>query len=160
MKRTVVSLFENLEDAERAIKRIDPQLAYAHISIVVKNKPQHQDLEASMSPYETRLHSMNGVLVQSPVIDVPELGKVAAAGPLAGALMQDDKGLSDSLIYYGIGAHAAQDYQDKVRQGHTLVVIESDSAKTNEIANLLLHHGAYEAKKWSATIDHPLYPHG
>lgn len=160
MKRTVVSLFEHLEDAERAIKLIDPQMAYAHISIVVKNNRKNPDLEASMSAYETRLHSMDGVLVQSPVIDVPQLGKVVAAGPLAGALMQDDKGLSDSLIYSGVNARAAQDYEDKVRKGHTLVVIGSDTSKTNEIANLLLQHGAYDVKKWSENLDHPLYPYG
>jgi len=162
MKRTVVALFSELAQAERAIKKIDPGLAYSQISVVVKNVPPHAYNDTEYGEdisfrHQERLQSLDGVLVQSPVIDVPELGKVAAAGPLAGALMQDDKGLSDSLVYYGIGAHEALSLEEQVREGATLVVIETDASKANQVSNILLDYGAYDLKKWSNSIDHPLY---
>ncbi|MHB8172591.1 MAG: hypothetical protein ACYDG6_13800 [Thermincolia bacterium] len=163
MKRTVVALFADLSEAERAIKEIDPGLAYSQISVVVKNLPPrtYNDTEFAEElnfHHREKLQNLDGVLVQSPVIDVPDLGKVAAAGPLAGALMQDDKGLSDSLIYYGIGTHEAVSLENQVREGATLVVIETDNSKVNQISNILHDYGAYDVKKWSTSIDHPLYP--
>ncbi|MHB9094314.1 MAG: hypothetical protein ACYC21_06550 [Eubacteriales bacterium] len=164
MRRTVVGLFKSLSQAERALTEIETS-GYANnqISLVVKNIPglnnsKGDGEEISGVPYNGVLHDFDGFLVQAGGIDLPVVGNVNAGGPLAGALIQRDKSLAESLTYYGVNSKRAAQIENFVNDGYILAVIETNNSKAAEVANLLNGYGAHNVEKWSKTIDKPLKP--
>lgn len=146
MRRTVIGLFKSLEQAERALREIENK-GYANnqISLVVKKDPEsHLDF--------------NDFLVQADNIDLPDIGNVTAGGPLAGALVQGDKSLAESLTYYGIGGERAASVENFVHEGYVLAVIETNNEKASAVANILEGQGAHNVEKWSKFSDKPLRP--
>ncbi|MFZ3172181.1 MAG: hypothetical protein WA118_09385 [Carboxydocellales bacterium] len=79
---------------------------------------------------------------------------------MGGALIQGDKSLSQVLAYYGVDLEQANYYQDKVGSNCTLVLTETDSSKSNEVANRLVNFGAFGVEMWSRSLEHPLHPFG
>jgi len=166
LKRTVVGLFKAMHQAERALREIENSgYANSQISLAVKNSPdtgqrlnEEYAAEISGDPALGLLHDFNGFLVQANNIEVPDTGKVSAGGPLAGALIQGDKSISQALTYYGVDTNRAMAIEDYVNKGYILVVVETESSKTNKVANILDGYGAHGVEKWSKTIDKPLTP--
>lgn len=166
MKRTVVGLFKSLHQAERALREIENSgYANSQISLLLRNSPEtgrhfneEYAAEVSADPALGLLHDFDGFLVQANNIEVSELGMVSAGGPLAGALIQGDKSLSQALTYYGVDTDRAIAVEDLVREGQVLTVIETESNKANKVANILDGHGAHGVEKWSKSINKPLIP--
>ena len=141
MRRTVIGLFKSLDQAERAISEIEMAgLANNQISLVAKRDLAHTD----------------GFLVQADNINLPFVGNVTAGGPLAGALIQGDKSLAESLTYYGVGGERTAQIENYVNDGFILAVVETNASKASEVANLLSGYGAHNVEKWSKSIDKPL----
>lgn len=164
MRRAVISWFKSLEQAQGAIKEIgEAKLANNEISLVVKaDHPTRFWFEMGEELTEQAANPLavfNGMLVQTQTIELPELGKVAAAGPLGGTLMREgDEGLSQSLANYGLSEDRAKYYEQKVRDNMVLALIETDNSKVNRVANILSAFGGKDVEKWSRTIDKPLKP--
>lgn len=167
MNRTIVALYDNLAGAMEAVLKISPHLGSSQLSLVTRRNHHgavinpREEYAAELTYGNTEpLQPLDGLLIQTSNIQVPQLGKVAAAGPLGGFLAQEDKSLTDVLTYYGVGLDNANYYQDKVRDNCTLVLVETDNSKVNEVANQLKSYGAFGVDKWSTSIDHPLHPYG
>lgn len=164
MKRTVLGLFKSLHQAERALREIENSgYANSQISLVIKNSPaagqkfnEEYAAEISGDPKLGLLHDFDGFFVQANSIEVPDTGTVSAGGPLAGALIQGDKSIAQALTYYGVDTDRAFEVEKAVNQGQILVVIETESAKANKVANILDGYGAHDVAKWSRTIDKPM----
>lgn len=164
MRRTVLGLFKSLHQAERALKEIEASgFANNQISLVAKKVPGPPEKfdygETTLGNITSGvLHDFDGFLVQAGDIDLPVIGSVTAGGPLAGALIQGDKSLAESLSFYGVSGERGAEIENFVRDGYVLAVIETNSTKASEAANLLDGYGAHHVQKWSKSIDKPLRP--
>lgn len=156
MRRAVIGWFKSLEQAQSAIREIgEARLANNEISLVMKApEPAGFNFEQA-----GELSVFEGMLVQAETVELPELGRVSAVGPLGGTLMREgDEGLSQGLANYGLPADRAKYYEEKVQQKKILTVIETESSKINQVANILSSFGGKDVEKWSRTIDKPLKP--
>lgn len=166
MRRTIIGVFKSLQQAERALSDIETNgYASSQISVVVKkssdpsfgNNSEYAE-EITGNPSIGMLHDFDSFLVQADDIELPGIGHCIAGGPLAGALMQGDKPLAGALTYYGVGDESAAQIENFVRDGFVLAVIETNSTKSGEVANLLSGYGAHHVEKWSKTIEKPIMP--
>lgn len=150
IRRTIVATFKSIEQAEQAIKEIETKgLANNQISVVIRNRPANHEMAAELDPQATHpLEGLAGVLVQADNIDLGETGMVAAGGPVAGVLLQADKNIADCLEYYGVSRDSALAYQEDVKNGLALVVIETNNDKANQTANILDGYGGKQVTKW------------
>ncbi|MGC7870812.1 MULTISPECIES: hypothetical protein [unclassified Desulfosporosinus] len=170
MRKTVVAIFKGPQQTKEAIEEIQGEsLANSKISVVVLSDYLHQGEfkeeianELAYYPSEINLDKFNAWLVQAPPFNVPNLGEVAAAGPIANLLMHQPqgRGLTEALLVYGISAERARHYEHEVRTGHWLVLITTNHEKQNSVANALGAFGGKDIEKWNTSIDHPLYPIG
>jgi len=170
MSKTAVAIFKGSQQMKDAIEEIqEGSLANSKISVVVRSEFMHQGEfreeianELTYSPSEINLDTFNAWLVQSPPFNVPNLGEVVVAGPLANELMHQahGRGLVEVLIGYGLSELRAHHYEHEVRTGHWLVLIQTNHEKINKLANTLQSYGGRDIEKWNSTIEHPTYPLG
>lgn len=157
MKKTVIGLFKSMHQVERALREIENSgYANSQISLVVKNSPAAGQLfneeyaaEVTGDPALGLLHDFDSFLVQANNIEVPDIGTVSAGGPMAGALIQGDKSVSQALTYYGVDTDRAMTVENYVKDGQILAVIETESTKANKVSNILDGYGAHGVEKWS-----------
>ncbi|HWI55501.1 MAG TPA: hypothetical protein VNT57_07395 [Desulfobacteria bacterium] len=164
MRRVVIGVFKSLHQAERALSKIETEgYASSQISLVIKkqhnpsfsNNMEYAE-EITGDPSIGMLHDFDSFLVQADEIDLPGIGSVMAGGPVAGALVQGDKTLAAALSYYGVSGERAAEIENFVDDGFVLAIIETNSTKSGEVANLLSQYGAHMVEKWSKTIEKPL----
>lgn len=170
MKKTVVGIFKGPQQTKEAIEEIQGEsLANSKISVIVRTEYLHQGEfkeeianELAYYPSEINLDKFNAWLVQAQPFEVPDLGEVAVAGPLAKQLLNQakDRGLAEALMTYGITNERARHYEHEVRTGHWLVLIQTNHDKQNSVANALKAFGCKDVEKWTPEIDHPIYPIG
>ena len=170
MSRTVIAIFKGPQQTKDAIEEIrEGSLANSKISVMIRSefiqKGEFQEEianELAYNPSETNLDKFNAWLVQAPPFDVPDLGEVMVAGPLASELMHQAQGsgLVAVLLSYGLSENRAQHYEHKVRTGHWLVLIQTNHEKVNKLANTLRSYGGRDIEKWNTNIEHPIYPLG
>lgn len=168
MLNTAVAIFKGPQQTKEAIEEIQGEsLANSRISVVVRSEYLHlgefrEEIanELAYYPSEINLDKFNAWLVQAPPFVVPNLGEVAAAGPIASQLMHQPKGrgLVEVLLTYGLSELRARHYEHEVRTGHWLVLIQTEHEKINSVANALRAFGGKDIEKWHKEIDHPLYP--
>lgn len=168
MYRSVIAVFKSSQQTKEAIEEIQGEsLANSCISVVVRTEYIHQGsfkeeiaTELAYAPTEINLDQFNAWLIQTPPINVPDLGEVVAAGPLGNELLHHPKGqgLAEALVTYGLTEERAKNYENMVRMGYYLVLIQTEHEKVNSVANALEKFGAHEVEKWSKTIDHALNP--
>ena len=170
MKKTVVGIFKGPQQTKEAIEEIQGEsLTNSKISVIVRTEYLHQGEfkeeianELAYYPSEINLDKFNAWLVQAQPFEVPDLGEVAVAGPLAKQLLNQakDRGLAEALMTYGITNERARHYEHEVRTGHWLVLIQTNHDKQNSVANALKAFGGKDVEKWTSEIDHPIYPIG
>lgn len=160
MRRAVLAVFKYLAQTKEAIEELrNESLSNNYISVVVPSRSLYggeykEEFAAELTafPPEKSLAIFDGYLVQSGPVELPNLGEVLAAGPFAGTLLQEkDKGLSGNLANFGVSEDHARRYEQEVRDGKILLIVESDNEKINEIANCLYCYGGREVEKWSRT---------
>jgi hypothetical protein len=170
MRKTVIAIFKGPQQTKEAIEEIQGEsLANSKISVMVRADYLHQGEfkeeianELAYYPSEINLDKFNAWLVQAPPFEVPDIGEVVVAGPLAGQLMHQplSRSLTEVLLSYGISAERARHYEHEVRTGHWLVLIQTNHDKQNSVANALSAFGGKDVEKWNTEINHPIYPVG
>lgn len=125
------------QQTKEAVEEIQGEsLANSKISVLVRTEYIHQGsfqeefaAELNLYPPEVNLDRFNSWLVQAPPMEVPNLGEVVAAGPLANELMKrpHGEGLVEALLSYGLSAERARHYEHEVRTGHYLVLITKEA---------------------------------
>ncbi|MDQ7096792.1 hypothetical protein REC12_24675 [Desulfosporosinus sp. PR] len=168
MRKTVVAIFKGPQQTKEAIEEIQGEsLANSKISVVVRAEYLHQGEfkeeianELAYYPSEINLDKFNAWLVQAPPVEVPDLGQVVVAGPLAAQLMHQPqgRGLTEALLTYGLSEERARHYEHEVRTGHWLVIVPTSNDKQNSVANALGAFGGKDIEKWNTAINHPIYP--
>lgn len=162
LKRTILAMFSGVQQAEQAIQEIDANnLAKSGISwIQLAHRKEHREEFASELSLADQERKLQGMLVAGGKIAVPDLPPLFAAGPFAGELMdKPERGIAGCLADCGVDAAYAQDYQQAVKDGKTLVVISTDNSKVNEVANTLYSYGGREIQIWDHHRREPIIPH-
>ncbi|TGE37741.1 hypothetical protein E4K67_13580 [Desulfosporosinus fructosivorans] len=170
MRKTAIAIFKGPQQTKEAIEEIQGEsLANSKISVIVRSEFIHQGEfreeianELAYYPSEINLDKFNAWLVQVAPFNVPNLGEVVVAGPLADQLMHQPqgRGLVEVLLIYGLSEIRARHYEHEVRTGHWLVLIQTNHEKINSVANALRSFGGRDIEKWNTEIEHPLYPVG
>jgi len=170
MRKTAIAIFKGPHQTKEAIEEIQGEsLANSKISVIVRSEFIHQGEfreeivnELAYYPSEINLDKFNAWLVQLAPFNVPNLGEVVVAGPLANQLLHQPqgRGLVEVLLIYGLSEIRARHYEHEVRTGHWLVLIQTNHEKINSVANALRSFGGRDIEKWNTEIEHPLYPIG
>jgi len=170
MKKTAIAIFKGPQQTKQAIEEIQGEsLANSKISVLVRSEFIHQGEfreeianELAYYPSEINLDNFNAWLIQVAPFNVPNLGEVVVAGPLANQLLHQPqgRGLVEVLLIYGLSEIRARHYEHEVRTGHWLVLIQTNHEKINGVANALRSFGGRDIEKWNTEIEHPLYPIG
>lgn len=167
MLKTVVGIFKSPIQTKEALEEIQGEsLANSKISVVVRQEYLRQGnvkeeiaSEIAYYPVEKNLDQFNAWLVQSPPIDVPNLGIVLAAGPIANVLthLPAGMGFEEALRGYGLSDIRARHYENEIRTGHYFVLVQTEQEKVNSVANTLQCYGGRDIEKWNKEILHPMY---
>ena len=170
MRKTAIAIFKGPQQTKEAIEEIQGEsLANSKISVIVRSEFIHHGEfreeianELAYYPSEINLDKFNAWLVQVAPFNVPNLGEVVVAGPLANQLLHQPqgRGLVEVLLIYGLSEIRARHYEHEVRTGHWLVLIQTSHEKINSVANALRSFGGRDIEKWNTEIEHPLYPIG
>ena len=170
MRKTAIAIFKGPQQAKQAIEEIQGEsLANSKISVIVRSEFIHpgefqEEIATELAYYPSEINSVNfnAWLVQVAPFDVPNLGEVVVAGPLAQQLTHQPQGggLAEVLLSYGLSEIRARHYENEVRTGHWLVLIQANHDKLNSVANALRTFGGRDIEKWNTEIEHPLYPIG
>ena len=157
MSKTVVSTFSNREQAEKAVNELRSQGFEQEISVIAKDENNGQDRDLEMdSPRMGSSDSVTdgattggalggiaGLAAGAGALAIPGIGPLLAMGPIAGLLSGAAAGgLAGGLIDFGIPAAEGREYEEKIKQGHTLVVIQTNENRVNQAAEVLRnYHG-------------------
>jgi uncharacterized membrane protein len=78
---------------------------------------------------------------------IPGIGPIVAAGPLAGALSGAvTGGVAGGLIDLGIPEDKGRQYEENLKQGGVLAVIETSDDKANDASSILRQYGAKDVE--------------
>lgn len=161
MQKTVVALYDNLDDAQQAVRdMVDSGLPRDQISLVANDQAgqlrEYTDTGSGPSGAAqgagvgagigAALGGIGGLLVGLGALAIPGIGPVLAAGPLAAALGGVAGagagaitggvagGLIGSLTDMGVTEQQAGYFAEGIRRGGTLVTVRTDDDDTTERA--------------------------
>ncbi len=162
---TVIGVFNQTEAAEKAVKALrDKGFTENEISIIAKDqgktktKTKKGDMEvggdfgtneniADGTAWGGALGGLAGILAGVGALAIPGIGPIVAAGPLAGALSGAvTGGVAGGLIDLGIPEDRGREYENKLKAGGILAVIETSDEKVNEASEILRRNGAQDVE--------------
>lgn len=144
MNKRIVGVYNSGEEALAAIEDLQRQgYDRKDISAIAKND---RDVEEISRETDTKteeglakgaaaggiLGGLTGLLIGAGALAIPGIGPLVAAGPLAGALSgaalgAGTGGLAGALIGMGIPEDEAKQYEEEVKNGKILVLLDSDA---------------------------------
>lgn len=166
MSRTVVAIFDNYSNAERAARQIKDQgLRTDDISIIAKDDEGYKGNNATMenntglnmgiNPKGVNdnisdgvitggiLGGLAGLLIGAGSMVIPGLGIVAAAGPITGLLSGAvTGGIVGGLVDLGIPENKSRQYETDIKAGKILFSMKTDDDKVDSIGSILRNNGA------------------
>ena len=164
MAKTIVAVFNNQDNAQRAAEQIKEQgLRTDDISIVAKQAEEGNGGNMRMQRGAGGENSMEmkndnisnglitggilggaaGLLIGAGSMVVPGFGIVAAAGPITGLLSGAvTGGIVGSLIDLGIPEDRSEKYEKDVKEGKILFSMKADEDKIDEISSILRNNMA------------------
>lgn len=161
---TIVGVFNNQDQAEKAVNEIRRAgITDDKISIVAKkDRINREDRGGDVEVGETGaemsyadqdlttgattggvLGGAAGLLAGAGALAIPGLGPIIAMGPIAAGLSgAATGGLAGSLVDLGIPRSRGEHYEEEVKKGGILAVVEADQSKINDVANYMRKNGA------------------
>ena len=155
---TVVGLFHNQVDAERAIQRLKQEgFSENQIGVAIKDRQQQQDLIEGTGTQAAEgaatgaigggvLGGVIGLLAGVGALAIPGVGPIIAGGTLASTLAGAGigaaaGGLLGALVGMGVPEEDAQHFDQGFRAGGTLVTVNAGT-RAEEARNCLYESGA------------------
>ncbi|HZA97808.1 MAG TPA: YsnF/AvaK domain-containing protein [Gemmatimonadales bacterium] len=155
---TVVGLFHNQADAERAIQRLKKEgFSESQIGVAIKDRERQQDLLEGTGTQAAEgaatgaigggvLGGVIGLLAGVGALAIPGVGPIIAGGTLASTLAGAGigaaaGGLLGALVGMGVPEEDAQHFDKGFRAGGTLVTVNA-GARADEARNCLYESGA------------------
>jgi len=91
-----------------------------------------------------------GVLAGAGALAIPGIGPIVAAGPLAAALTGAVAGgVAGGLLDMGIPEEEGKRYEEDVKQGKVLAIVETDQGRASDAEEILRSQGADEVTSYS-----------
>ncbi|MDI9413114.1 MAG: hypothetical protein QM401_06030 [Bacillota bacterium] len=159
---TVIGVFTDISTAEEAVKALrEKGFKDNEISILAKDEQGggsgSQDMEAGDdfgtdsiadgTAWGGALGGAAGLLAGVGALAIPGIGPIIAAGPLAGVLSGAvTGGVAGGLIDLGIPEERGRQYEENLKQGGVLAVIETSSDKVNDASSILRQNGAKDVE--------------
>jgi len=159
--RTVSAIFKDRSSAERAVSELRDKGFDKEISVVAKDGIEGEDAHKEESNSVVMggdsvmdgavsggvLGGLAGLAIGASALVIPGIGPIIAAGPLAGVLSgATTGGLAGGLIDWGIPAQRSRHYEERVKQGDTLVSLRTYEDKIDEASQVLRQFGAQEVE--------------
>lgn len=158
---TTIGVFSSRDQAERAVETLHEEgFTEEEISVIARDDRGGQggggDGDASMTggdmgmdhiadgaTWGGGLGALGGLLAGAGALAIPGVGPILAAGPLAATLSGAVAGgIGGGLLDLGIPEERGQQYEDDVKQGRILCIVESDANRTNDAARIMREAGA------------------
>ncbi len=151
----VLAVFRDQNDANEAVKALRNAGFDREISVLTKDRNHGRGNQENNDAGETTmgvdtggvgdgvtaggvLGGLTGLAVGAGALVVPGFGPLIAAGPIAGLLSgAATGGIAGGLLDWGIPEEEGRQYEEDVRQGKTLVVVEANDKKKDEAISLL-----------------------
>ena len=159
---TVIGVFHDISAAENAVKALrDKGFKDNEISIIAKDEQKRQSGSGDMetggemgtdgigdgTAWGAGLGGVAGLLAGAGALAIPGIGPIIAAGPLAGVLSGAvTGGVAGGVIDLGIPEERGQQYEEELKQGGVLAVIETSSDKVNDASSILRQNGAKDVE--------------
>lgn len=159
---TVVGVFEDRERARRAIEELhDDGFTEEEVSLVAKddrqggdggNDPDRIDMVGNEdisdgAAWGGGLGALGGLMAGLGALAIPGIGPIVAAGPLAAALTGAVAGgVAGGLIDMGIPEQEGQRFEEDVKEGRILTVVETEGDGVNRAKAVLEENGAEEVQ--------------
>lgn len=161
---TVVGVFESKERARQAVEALqDEGFSEDELSIVARDDRQNQgDGEGNDSEQMSMMANedisdgaalgggigaLGGLLAGIGALAIPGIGPIVAAGPLAAALSGAVAGgVAGGLIDMGIPEGEGQRFEQDVKEGHILAIVETEGESVNRAESVLKQNGADEVQ--------------
>lgn len=160
---TIVGVFSDKENAEKAVRALREQGFEREISVVAKGDEQgggggRGDMEAggeglgdlaSGTTWGGAIGGAAGLLAGAGALAIPGIGPIVAAGPLAAALSGAVAGgVAGGLIDMGIPEEEGKQYEEDIKQGRVLAIVESAQGRMEAAEDTLREHGAEKVKAY------------
>ena len=153
MAKTVIGVFRNRSDADRADEELRQKGFGRDISIIARGEGERAGEGTVAEGVVTggTLGGLAGLLAGAGALAIPGVGPILAAGPIAGALTgAATGGLAGGLIDWGIPEERGRFYEQKVREGNLVAMVKSSDQKVNEAADTMRRHGAQDVETHTA----------
>lgn len=159
----IVGTFQEGEQAERAVQSIREQgVTDDQISIVGREEAfQTQEQEGEEGDNLTysdqdvsdgaitggALGALGGLMAGAGALAIPGIGPIVAAGPIAAGLSGAFAGgVAGGLLDMGIPEERGRHYEEQIKEGHILTIIDAGPTNVNDISSILRRHGAQDVE--------------
>lgn len=160
----IVGVFSDRKNAEKAVKALRDQGFEKEISIAAKDERregqgQGTEMEAAEdqgmgmgeasdgAAWGGTLGGVTGLLAGVGALAIPGVGPLVAAGPLAAALTGAVAGgVAGGLLDMGIPEEEGKAYEEDVKQGKVLAVVDADGTRAETAEDILREFGADQVK--------------
>jgi uncharacterized protein (TIGR02271 family) len=167
--KTIVGLFDDLSEAHRAVDELTRLgVAKNDVSVITQNRDA---AAGSAGADHDRTHAAEGagigattgalaggaagILASLGLLAIPGIGGLLAAGPLVAALTGAGVGAAaggiiGGLVGLGIPEEHAEEYEEGIKRGGTVVTAKVDDARAQEVAAIFDRHHAVDMDSRSA----------
>jgi len=162
MAKTIVGVFEDHRDAEKAARLVkDEGLKTSDISIITKQGTEndYNDDKSGQGYSMTNDNVSDGVvtggvfgglaglLIGAGTMIIPGIGIIAAAGPITGLISGAiTGGIVGGLVDLGIPETESKEYEKDVKEGKIVWSMRTDSSYVDKIKSILKNCGAAEVE--------------
>lgn len=160
---TVVGVFDSHDRARAAIEALhDEGFSEDEVSVVAKDRQGsgEEDQDGAMdmiggdnitdgAAWGSGIGALGGFLAGLGALAIPGLGPIVAAGPLAAALSGAVAGgIAGGLIDLGIPDQESRRFEQDVKEGRIVAVVETERENVDRAKAVLERHGADEVKTY------------
>ncbi len=175
MSEVVLALYDNVEDAHRAVDDLvnsgfkrgdigvavnDPNKSYVGDGEYADVVHEDEDVDgAEGAGFGATVGGLTGLVAGLVAITIPGVGPIIAAGPLAAVLGGATGaaigavagavtgGITASLIHIGVPEEEATTYTEAVRRGHALVTVTASGADLTRASEILRRHHSVDIEQ-------------
>lgn len=160
MSKTVLGVFEDINQAERAVEELKRRgFDKKEISIVAKDQNKGDSggrggggMFAGTEVSDGiatggAIGGAAGLLAGVGALAVPGIGPILAVGPIAAALSGAvTGGVAGGLIDWGIPEDTGRRYEEFIKAGKVAALVKADDDKVQEAADIFRQHGAHDVE--------------
>ncbi|MGI6567043.1 MAG: hypothetical protein GX341_09730 [Firmicutes bacterium] len=156
---TVIGTFASREQAEKAVRALrDRGFTEDEISVIAKGGGAQGDAEAGGdmdamgdagqgTAWGGVLGGAAGLLAGVGALAIPGIGPIVAAGPLAATLSGAvTGGVAGGLLDLGIPEERGRYYEEEVKKGRFLAVIDTEADMVEDAARIMRDSGAADVE--------------